>query len=503
MAYNLTLTNGTALASLADGSSDTTTTSINLIGKNFAGYGLYLNENFIKILENFASSTAPSNPLQGQLWWDTVNKHLSVYQGTVWKVISSSQTGTNPPVQPVVGDFWWDTGNSLFKVWSGSTWVAIGPSIPPGTAITTISGNTVTDSSSIAHIVGNVTVNNKLSAVISSDSTYFTPQNSISGLTRINPGINFPTAIEPTMISSPNMTVGVSGGNSYIQNTTVGTGFALQLNLAGTSTPVISVNGATGLATVIANPTANLGIATKQYTDVAITNAVSNAFGGGGGSGGTTTFNSNLAVNGRLTVAGNVLPSSNVTYNLGSTTAWWNNAYINTIVSGGSNAGLSITGSIVPTANLSYNLGSTTAWWNNIYGTAIHALYADLAERFEADSVYEPGTVVEIGGPAEITAATQDLSENVFGVISTNAAYLMNSSAGSDQTHPPIAVQGRVPVKVVGKIRKGDRLVSAGNGLARAGSRTEINTWNVIGRALENKLDNGVGTIEAVVKLNS
>ena len=152
---------------------------------------------------------------------------------------------------------------------------------------------------------------------------------------------------------------------------------------------------------------------------------------------------------------------------------------------------------------MSYNLGSTTAWWNNIYGTAIHALYADLAERFEADSVYEPGTVVEIGGPAEITAATQDLSENVFGVISTNAAYLMNSSAGSDQTHPPIAVQGRVPVKVVGKIRKGDRLVSAGNGLARAGSRTEINTWNVIGRALENKLDNGVGTIEAVVKLNS
>ena len=149
------------------------------------------------------------------------------------------------------------------------------------------------------------------------------------------------------------------------------------------------------------------------------------------------------------------------------------------------------------------NIGSTSRWFNNIYGTAIHALYADLAERFEADSPMCPGTVVELGGSAEITSADQDLSENVFGVISTNAAYLMNSRAGSNDTHPPVAVQGRVPVRVIGRIRKGDRLVSAGNGLARAGARNEINTWNVIGRALENKLDDSEGIIEAVVKLNS
>ena len=108
-----------------------------------------------------------------------------------------------------------------------------------------------------------------------------------------------------------------------------------------------------------------------------------------------------------------------------------------------------------------------------------------------------------MGGPAEIIASGQDLSENVFGVISTNAAYLMNSGAGNNNTHPPVAVQGRVPVRAIGKISKGDRLVSAGNGLARAGKRSEITAWNVIGRALENKLDTGEGTIEAVVKLNS
>jgi len=97
----------------------------------------------------------------------------------------------------------------------------------------------------------------------------------------------------------------------------------------------------------------------------------------------------------------------------------------------------------------------------------------------------------------------EELSEDVFGVISTRAAYLMNGAAGSNETHPPVAVNGRVPVKVVGKIRKGDRLVSAGNGLARSGSKTEISPFNVIGRSLEDKFDLGEGTVEAIVKLNS
>ena len=136
-------------------------------------------------------------------------------------------------------------------------------------------------------------------------------------------------------------------------------------------------------------------------------------------------------------------------------------------------------------------------------GTAVRALYADLAERFEADTEYEPGTVVEMGGPAEITKVSAELSDNVFGVISTNAAYLMNAGAGTDVTHPPIAMSGRVPVKVVGTVKKGDRLVSAGNGCARAGSKAEITPWNVIGRSLVDKLDADEGIIEAIVKINS
>jgi hypothetical protein len=126
-----------------------------------------------------------------------------------------------------------------------------------------------------------------------------------------------------------------------------------------------------------------------------------------------------------------------------------------------------------------------------------------LAERFEADTAYAPGTVVALGGAKEITAAVEDLTEDVFGVISTQAAYLMNGSAGDDTTHPAVAVQGRVPVRVIGQVKKGDRLVSAGNGLARSATRSEITAFNVIGRALEDKYTKDEGTIEAIVKLNS
>jgi hypothetical protein len=114
-----------------------------------------------------------------------------------------------------------------------------------------------------------------------------------------------------------------------------------------------------------------------------------------------------------------------------------------------------------------------------------------------------PGTVVEIGGIKEITAAVQELSEQVFGVISTAAGFLLNGSAGTNVTHPPVAVNGRVPVRVIGTVTKGDRLVSAGRGLARAATRSEMTAFNVIGRALENKTTTGEGTIEAIVKLNS
>jgi hypothetical protein len=147
------------------------------------------------------------------------------------------------------------------------------------------------------------------------------------------------------------------------------------------------------------------------------------------------------------------------------------------------------------------NIGSSSNYFNQVFATATTALYADVAERFAADEVLEPGTVVELGGVKEITRSTEDLSENVFGVISTRPAYTMNGGAGENDTHPPVAMTGRVPVKCVGTIRKGDRLVSAGDGVARAAQPGEATAFNVIGRSLEDKTTMGIGAIEAIVTI--
>ena len=87
MAYSVNKTDGSLLVSLLDGTADTTSTSLTLIGKNFRGYGESLNENFIKILENFARSTAPANPLRGQIWYDTTNEQIKVYNGTSFDIV--------------------------------------------------------------------------------------------------------------------------------------------------------------------------------------------------------------------------------------------------------------------------------------------------------------------------------------------------------------------------------------------------------------------------------
>lgn len=142
--------------------------------------------------------------------------------------------------------------------------------------------------------------------------------------------------------------------------------------------------------------------------------------------------------------------------------------------------------------------GAIDGTWTLTTGSTIEATYADLAERYESDVAYEVGTVVELGGEKEVTIASE-LSEQVFGVVSNTYAYLMNEAAGSDATHPAIAIAGRVKVKVVGKINKHERLVSAGNGYARAAASGELTPFNSIGRALEAKSTEDAGVIEAVV----
>ncbi len=151
---------------------------------------------------------------------------------------------------------------------------------------------------------------------------------------------------------------------------------------------------------------------------------------------------------------------------------------------------------IAPSANLTYNLGSTTAWWNNVYGVSVQAKYADLAEHYESDAVYEAGTVVVFGGEKEITVTTQDHDPRVAGIISTNPAYLMNAA----NPGLPVALQGRVPCRVQGPVTKGDVLVTSTNaGIAQKIDNAKFLPGCVVGKALETINTNNIQTIEVVV----
>lgn len=335
--------------------------------------------------------------------------------------------------------------------------------------------------------------------------------------------VNAPTVNAPTINSSNvNASYGVfgSGVNApAIFGTTIGSS-TLNANLINVTTANVTTLGVTG----------NIGASYGNFTGVnAIAGAV-NAGTVGATTVNTTTLNTtNILATGTFSASSTGSFGGKVSMTSGSTgfaTSSSLNVYgdittarsstTGTIYLGtggtsylsydGTNynlptGGLNIGGSIVPSANVSYNLGSSANWWNLVYGTAVHAQYADLAERYEADAVYTPGTLVEIGGENEITLCDEELSETVFGVISTDPAYLMNGGAGSDETHPPVALAGRVPVRVVGPVTKGQRLVSAGNGCARGVAADEASTFNVIGRSLVNKRSLEEELIEAVVTI--
>ena len=482
MAYTITTTAGSTLASVTDGTVNSSATSLTLIGKNYAGYGIFLNENYVKLLENFNNSSAPTKPLAGQLWYDSTASVLKVYTGSLWKPVSSSASGTTQPASPITGDLWYDSANAQLKVWSGSTFITVGPSYTTSSGTSGAVVETILDSGSASHVVVKFFISNTVTAILSKDAE-FTPAVGISGFTTVVPGFNLSSSISGAVftgtVTNASSLSGITASQFLRSDQAASTSYALTVGqlLVGSDLTISSSSGDINAVNGTSNKDLNLyvnkgGVSTKALGITGSTAKVttSNDFQVTGATtlSGATTCSSTLQLNGVTTIAAQAIPTAGNTIELGSSTNNFANVFATTF-----------------------------------RGTAITAEYADLAERFEADDSYSPGTVVELGGVKEITAAMKDLSDKVFGVISTRAGFLMNGAAGNDQTHPPIAMGGRVPVRVIGTVEKGDRLVSAGNGLARSATRDEVTAFNVIGRALGNKDTEAEGTVEAIVKISS
>ena len=449
MSYTINLTDGTIFAVVADGTINSDSSQV-LVGKNYAGYGEFLNENIIKSLENAANTSAPGAPLTGQLWYDKTNNIIKVYNGTLFKSISGAIASTSQPSSNVAGDLWMDTTNDQLKVYNGSSFITIGPAFTSGEGTSGAIVTTITDNVATDHVVVQMYVNNTIVSIFSKDAT-FTPAAAISGFATIGPGLNMSTTVSNAVFNG-------TATNADTLDTLNSTSF-MRSDAATSNNTSISVLSDTGLY-VGADSDGRLFV---NGTDVYVSNQTQD---------GDTIFQVN---DGGVTTTVIQIDGATSTVGVRDIT--------NLQADGVGNIG---------TASLSFN---------TVHAKATSAQYADMAERFHADAEYAPGTIVELGGVNEITLCVEELSSKVFGVVSTQPAYLMNGNAGSNATHPPIAMSGRVPVNVMGFVTKGDRLVSAGNGTARAANLDEITSFNVIGRALQSKTDEGIGSIEAIVKI--
>lgn len=561
MPYTIDKYNGTTIAVVEDGTIDSTL-DIKLIGKNYAGYGEVQNENFVHMLENFAGNNAPPRPISGQVWYDTSVRKLKFYDASTarWKATGGAEVSATTPAGLSIGDFWYDSTNKQVYIYNGTNFILVGPQGVAGLGTTEMKSISVTDASTGAtHAIIEAIVDGEVMFVISSDEFELSVASAIPGFSKIKQGITLvntdnddgitdvgsarifwgtvSNSLKLDGFTSDDFVKVTAGGIVFDQivrfadvGYTVGDGFDLEVKIdSDGTTPII---GTTTAGT----------IKFKTQTNVPLTLVNQHIL---PGSTNVTDLGSS-ALSFRHVYADILYGTSNQTnrlkiddsavdtdpnYRSAKTTAT-----ANTIVARDSSGNISASGFL---GNATSATSATTASQANslevgsgVYrfasvdtpdsgtpntiavrngdgdlcatvfrGTATSAFFADLAEKYLADQDYEVGTVVTVGGDAEVTAC--NLGDRAFGAVSANPAFKMNDGLEGGTY---IALKGRVPVKVTGAVRKGDRLIAAGNGCAGVShvilKNIAIKAGNfpdTFAIALENSDDEGIKLIEAII----
>lgn len=191
MTYKITKTDGTLLTEIIDGAVDQSATDLTLVGKNVSGYGQYINENFVKLLENFSSTSEPNNPVVGQVWYDAGQNRLRVYDGSTFRTGSGPLVQGTPPTSLVQGDLWIDSKENQLYFYDGIDLQLAGPIYKDSQGISGFETVTIYDSNSIERVIVKLWVGNILLGIFSKETTSFTPLDIISGFTgSIYPGFN-------------------------------------------------------------------------------------------------------------------------------------------------------------------------------------------------------------------------------------------------------------------------------------------------------------------------
>lgn len=511
MAYSVDTYSGSRTFVVEDGTIDSSL-DVKLIGKNYAGYGEVQNENFVHLLENFAGTSAPSRPLAGQIWYDATVKKLKFYDSTVtkWKTSGGSEAAPVAPSGLSEGDFWFDNINKQVYIFDGSTYVLVGPQGASGFGTTQMQSASVRDTDNNTRAIVKALSNGVTVFIISSqnftlhpDYTTLSNPDYLAGFSIIKNGITLANTNNSSGITdtgtiswgTASSAVGLVFGNELLsaadfirtldpefnslvsfsdEGFVVGDSNDLSVRIDSTdgTTPVFKnqisskmrFETSTGIPLVLNGN--NIFPNQDNLTDIGSTtlrfkNVHAAGFFGSGAS--LTGLNANNLTSGTVP-AGRLTGSYTININGVATSATsaitatradeikvgsvYRLASIDTANNGTANS--------IACRDADGNLNAVL-----FQGTATAALFADLAEKYLADVEYEVGTVVVVGGDAEVTACKK--GDRAFGAVSANPAFMMNSGLEGGTY---IALKGRVPVKVHGPVRKGDRLVACHDGCA-------------------------------------
>jgi hypothetical protein len=541
MAYKINNTFGTLLVTLPDGTIDVATTDLTLIGKGYAGFGEKLNENLVKLLENFNNTTAPSNKVQGQLWYDKTNNQLNVYTGSKFKPVGSTSNSATSPANAVQGDMWFDTTNTQLYVYTGSAWTLIGPTTVAGSGVTQVITESPEDNTGVKRSILKLVANDTVVGVVS--NLAFTPSATetigasliSAGFSTVAQGIQLSTSVASAKFRGTATDSDALGGvsaSSFLRSDQADTTSG---RLTIQSDGGIRLGAGTDVTMTLSSDDFTIAQTTQDkdiiftVNDGGVTKEALRITGSSGRIehlrvGDLTVDGTNTIINtSTLSVEDNIIElnrniSSNagmpnftgLKVNRGETSSaaeqnlyWvWDETFANDESSGDGSGTAGGAWTAFKSGGGQDELSAPTLVdirANIMHATSTAARYADLAERYKADMQLEVGDVVILGGEAEITKCNDELSDAVFGVISESPAFLMNAQAGNNDSHPMVALKGRVMVKLQGTGKAGDRVVSAGNGEARVADLEECTAFNTLGRLIKDKYNKEIALTECVI----
>jgi len=245
MPYTINKTDGTTVTTITDGTLDNTT-SLTLFGKSYSGWGELLQENLIKLLENSASTSAPTAPLAGELWYDKSSNQIKVYDGTSFKPTGGSKAQATAPTSPSAGDLWLDTDDNQVYVYTGTAWQLVGPVYSTGQTLSGWKIETINNNSGISKVIASMYVGNIRVAVLSKEA--ITPQTAISGFATIAAGLTLNSTLGASFSGNSTQASAVDvSSTTNTSATVIAGGNFLRSDAADTTTGALTIDSDTGI----------------------------------------------------------------------------------------------------------------------------------------------------------------------------------------------------------------------------------------------------------------